>query len=133
MNPKKSVKVVRTVKPGKPGTHKWVRRYGDLLVAVRYRYNAPRRARFTTVEVIVDERPWLPGMDLRHELYLVEPPVRVLVRVNFQETQLRQKVRQAGGRWDATEKAWELPMETVKQMGLEERVVFKSRPRDAPL
>ena len=126
---KKASKVVRTVRPGVPGTHKYVRCYGDRLVAVRYRYHTERRVRFTTVEVIVDERPWQPGMHLRLALDDIPQPESVLVQVGFHETQLRARVRGAGGRWVADERAWELPLETVKRMGLEGRLVFRSEPR----
>jgi hypothetical protein len=129
MSQRKS-KVVRTVKPGQPGTLKYVRRYGDLLVAVRYRYHAARRVRFTTVEVIIDERPWLPGMDFRIALDGLDAPESVLVQASYHETQLRARIRGAGGRWHAEERAWELPLETVKRMGLEGRIVFKSRQGD---
>ena len=127
----KPSKIVRTVRPGKPGTLKYVRRYGDLLVAVRYRYDPDRRVRFTTVEVVVDERPWMPGGRVDLSLSDVEPPESVLVRVSFHETQLRARVRGAGGHWDARWKAWELPFEVVRRMGLEGRVVFRTEQRDA--
>lgn len=128
-NRKKPLKVVRTVKPGKPGTRKYVRCYGDRLVAVRYRYHTERRVPFTTVEVIVDERPWAPGMHLRLALDDIEAPESVLIQIGFHETQLRARVRGAGGRWAPDERAWELPLERVKRMGLEGRILFKNEPR----
>ena len=123
-------KVVRTVKPGAPGTHKHVRRYGDLLVAVRYRYHAQRQLRSTTVEVIVDERPWRRGIHDRLALDELDSPERVLVKVGYHETRLQTLIRAAGGRWNRTEQAWDVAMITVRRMALEDRIVFKAAPRD---
>ena len=49
-----------TLRPGKKGTKKLVARFGDRLICVRYRYDARRRKRFTTVELIVEEADWTP-------------------------------------------------------------------------
>jgi hypothetical protein len=120
-------KVQRTVRPGARGTLRYVRRYGDALVAVRYRYDAARDLRYTTVELVVDERPWIPGGRTGVLVDSMEPPERVFVEVSFHEGQLRARVRNAGGRWDPKRRAWELPFETVKRMGLEGRIQFKTK------
>ncbi len=49
-----------SLKPGQKGTKKLVVKYGDQLVAVRYRYDVARQRRYKTVELIVEESPWLP-------------------------------------------------------------------------
>jgi len=46
-----------TLQPGQSGTKELVEQYGDRLVCVRYRYDATRRRRFKTVELIVEEAP----------------------------------------------------------------------------
>jgi hypothetical protein len=47
---------IRTVRrPGEKGTQKLARQYGERLVCIRYRYDAARKKRFKTVELIVDE------------------------------------------------------------------------------
>jgi len=51
-------KVLRTLKPGDPGTAKYRKYYGKNLVAVRYRYNRKRNMRQTTVEIVVDQGFW---------------------------------------------------------------------------
>jgi len=48
------------LRPGQNGTKKLVTRFGDRLVAVRYRYDEEKRKRLETVELIVDEAPWEP-------------------------------------------------------------------------
>lgn len=49
-----------SLKPGQKGTKKLVAEYGDRLIAVRYRYDLSRQRRYKTVELIVEESPWLP-------------------------------------------------------------------------
>lgn len=48
------------LKPGQRGTKKLLNQYGEQLVCVRYRYDAERKKRFKTVELIVDEIDWEP-------------------------------------------------------------------------
>ena len=48
------------LKPGQKGTKQLLAQYGDRLVCVRYRYDAQRKKRFKTVELIVAERDWEP-------------------------------------------------------------------------
>jgi hypothetical protein len=110
------------MKPGQPGTLKLVTQYGDRLVCVRYRYDALKRRRYTTAEIVVDESEWdpLPSTAARRE--------RVAVRIAVQETTLRAKVKAAGGRWDTEKRVWMLPMEQVIQMGLTGRVKDKKSP-----
>ena len=108
--------------PGQPGTLKLVRQYGDRLVCVRYRYDALKRRRYTTAEIVVDESEWdpLPSATARRE--------RVPVRIAIQETTLREKAKTAGGRWDPNQRVWMLPMEQVIQLGLANRVKDKTAP-----
>jgi hypothetical protein len=104
------------LKPGQPGTRKLVEQYGDRLVCVRYRYDALKRRRYTTAEIIVDESDWdpLPSATARRE--------RVAVRIDVREVKLREKVKAAGGRWDPEKRVWQLSMEQVLQLGLGGRV-----------
>jgi hypothetical protein len=46
--------VLKSLKPGAPGTKQWLKEYGRRLVRVRYRGNPNRRVRSTTVEIVVD-------------------------------------------------------------------------------
>src|SRR5919197_4357531 len=113
-------RIMRTLlhlKPGKKGTKQLLAQYGDRLVCVRYRYDAQHKKRFKTVELIVAEREWEP------------PPPRfaadamVGVRVGFAEVELREQVKQAGGKWDHSRKVWELRYEHVVALKLESRIV----------
>jgi hypothetical protein len=105
------------LKPGQKGTKQLLTPYGDRLVCVRYRYDAQRKKRFKTVELIVAEREWEP------------PPPRfaadaiVGVRVGFAEVEIREQVKQAGGKWDRSRKVWELRYDHVVALKLEARIV----------
>jgi hypothetical protein len=58
---KKTGIVLKSIKPGRPGSRRWLRRYGSRLLAVRYRGDGRRRIRMTTVEIVVEERFWDPA------------------------------------------------------------------------
>jgi len=100
-----------TLVPGANGTKKLVQRYGERLVCVRYRYDAERRRRIKTVELIEEESPWTPAA----ALYVVKIP--------YEETSLRTAVKSAGGRWNAERKAWLVTGTTVRRLQLETRVI----------
>ena len=102
--------------PGKNGTKELLKRYGDQLVCVRYRYDAARRKRLKTVELVVDEQDWIPGV-----IFLTTR--RVLPRIGFGENDLRERVKEAGGYWSPEKKARVLPYRKVLELGLERRVV----------
>jgi hypothetical protein len=48
------------LKPGQKGTKQLLAQYGDRLICVRYHYDAQRKKRFKTVELLVAERDWQP-------------------------------------------------------------------------
>ena len=87
-------------------------RFGAQLVCVRYREDATRNLRYTTVELVVDERPGKSASSL--------------VRIGYQETALRQQVMAADGTWDAQKKLWNLPKSAVRRLGLKDRIVPKN-------
>ncbi len=108
---------IRTLKPGLPGTKRWVVRYGDKLVKVRYIYSAKHKRRKTTVEIIVDETPWEPR---RHDT-----PVNKIVHlaVKYGEVQIGRLIRSAGGRWNKAAGYWELPYREAVSLGLDKRII----------
>ena len=56
------MEIKATIKPGQKGTQGLVGKYGDQLVCVRYRYDKLRQKRYKTVELIIDEQDWVPGV-----------------------------------------------------------------------
>ncbi len=74
-----------TLSPGQNGTKRLLRQYGDQLVCVRYRYDKLSGKRLKTVELIVDEQDWVPGVN-------IAPDRLVSIRVEFGESELREQV-----------------------------------------
>jgi hypothetical protein len=56
----KFMKVLKTLKPGSPGTQRLVKRFGNRLVCVRYRGVPKKNMRLTTVEIVVSQGFWMP-------------------------------------------------------------------------
>lgn len=102
--------VVKTLHAGAPGTRRHVERHGDDLVCVRQREDLTTGGRLTTVELIIHRRPPTTTPD-------------ALVRVGYAETELRQRIKAAGGRWVAEKRLWQVTRATVRSLGLAARVV----------
>lgn len=107
-------KVIKRLQPGAGGTRRLQQRYGKELVCVRYRESADGDTRTTTVEIVIERR-----RNLQHTPAKAEQ----LVRINFGESELREKVKAAGGRWDPKLKLWRLPSPAVQALRLKSRVV----------
>ena len=106
-----------TLRPGQNGTKKLVAKYGPRLLSVRYRYDADRRLRFKTVELIEEQERWEPARPPGN------PDELVLVRIGYAEGGLREAVKAAGGQWQQDRKLWRLKFGVVWTLGLEGRIV----------
>ena len=100
--------VLKKLSPVAAGAKRLATRYGPPLGCVRYREDTARGRRLTTVGLIVDERP-LP------------PPLAV--RVAYQEVEMRNQVKDAGGIRDGKRKLWLLPGAAVRKLKLAHRVI----------
>ena len=111
------MKIRRIVKPGQPGTKKLLEQFGDNLICVRYRYDEENQKMLKTVELIVENRSWTPNT--------AKIPMNKIVqlRINRDEIELRKRVKQAGGKWDAQNRVWHLPYQKARHLGLAERIV----------
>lgn len=112
-----------TLKPGQKGTKRFMEKYGERLVCVRYRYDEKASKRYTTVELVEAVSEW-------EALGEKTPPPsgglssqRVAVQIDYWETALRQQVKAAGGIWRPRQKLWEMEYKDVVALGLEARVV----------
>ena len=118
------MKVLQTLRPGQPGTKKLTARFGDRLLSVRYRGDAIRGVRYTTVELIVDEAPLAAR---RRESPLrtavADPNPMVGVRIFFRESDVRDRAKAAGAIWRPRQQLWEMPWRTAMSLGLADRVV----------
>ncbi|UCV16455.1 hypothetical protein [Quatrionicoccus australiensis] len=105
-----NARILTQLPPGAPGTGPLVDRYGDALVCIRQRLDPQQKRKLTTVEIIVETQP-------------AEPEPTAWLRIGYGETELRERVKKAGGKWHPEHKLWQLPLKTVKALGLEMRVV----------
>ena len=108
-----------TRQPGQDGTKKLLKRFGERLVCVRYRYDAARSLRHKTVELIVESVAWRPRP--RH-LRRRDDDI-VAVRIAWQEADLRERAKRLGAVWRPAQKLWEMHWGDVKRLELQERVV----------
>ena len=105
------------LKPGQKGTKGLLAEYGDRLICVRYRYDAQRRIRLKTVELVVAERHLEPPRPrFAHDQI-------VGLRVAFAEAAVRDRVKQAGGTWNPERRVWHLRYDRVIDLGLSRRIV----------
>lgn len=105
-------RVRKTLRPGEAGTLRFVAEYGDRLVCVRRREDAGRLRRYVTVELVVKE-----------SAMAMPSTATVGVRVRMDEPVLRQRVKAAGGVWNARDRLWELPYGAVQALSIEDRIV----------
>jgi hypothetical protein len=45
------------------------------------------------------------------------------LRVEFEETELQRRVKQAGGKWNSTMRVWEIHYDQAVALGLKKRIV----------
>lgn len=107
-----SMKSKRTLKPGQAGTKELVKTFGDHLVYVRYRYDIQRKLCMKTAEIIIEKNNWEPG-----------PGITVWIRVDFDEIEIRNQIKAAGGKWDNKRKFWKLSYGNAQELGLTDRIV----------
>lgn len=102
-----------TMKPGQKGTKALQAEFGRRLVCVRYKYDAQKRKRYKTVELIVEEKDWMPAGSV------------VEVRLGPTEHELQGQVKASGGCWDNKKRAWRLAFAEAARLGLAGRVVVE--------
>lgn len=108
-------KVLAVRKPGQKGTKKLMAKYGSRLRCVRYVYDRLTGDRLKTVE-LVQLISSLEPCDLK-------PEELVGVRIGFHETELREKVKKKGARWDHYDKVWIMRYKDLESLGLEKREI----------
>ncbi|MCW8828668.1 MAG: hypothetical protein OQK94_06390 [Gammaproteobacteria bacterium] len=119
------MRITTTLRPGQKGTKHLTEKYGERLVCVRYRLDQNTGKRYTTIELIEQESETCsPAADDKLDQHQYHSQ-RLGLRIEYWETDLREKVKQAGGIWRPRHKLWELPYSDVVSMGLESRVVGK--------
>lgn len=94
-----------------------MKRYGDRLVCVRYRYDEEQHRRIKTVELIVEEEEWHPDSSR------IPPNKRIGITAGYHEKALIKQIKSAGGRWNRAKQVWEVAYKEVVALGLTDRIV----------
>lgn len=117
------MQITTTIRPGQKGTKRLTEKYGERLICVRYRSDSHTGKRYTTVELIEQEVD--TNKKTEDNCHTPQPTQtqRLGVCIEYWETELREKVKGAGGIWRPRHKLWELSYSDVVEMGLESRVV----------
>ncbi len=106
--------VTKTLWPPQGGTLQCLAEHGLRLVCVRYRQDAHRLCRFTTVELVVDSA-WLPQTRLRRHQLEVE--------LAYDEVELRRWAQALGARWDPSRRIWYVSSEAAQRLHLAHRIL----------
>jgi hypothetical protein len=114
------VRLVR--RPGQHGTKAYVAQYGERLVCVRYRYDEATQKRYKTIEIIVDEQPWVPKAQAEQPPKIA-PETLVGVRVAFNESKIRTGLRSVRARWNPRLQVWEVRYDKVIALSLTDRII----------
>jgi len=117
------VDIKTTLKPGQNGTKRLQEKYGERLACVRYRYDEATSKRYTTVELIEEEVVWAGTEALKSRPPSPAADQLLGVRVEYWETDLRDKVKATGAIWRRRQKLWEMHYGGIVSLGLESRVV----------
>lgn len=115
------MQVLKTIQPKSPGAQRFLREWGDKLVAVRYR-DAGANTTLTTIEIVVDQRTRSPGASTNRPLRHYREQI-VALQVDYEETKLRENLKQRGARWSRQLKLWLLKRDAVIGIGLQDRIV----------
>jgi len=117
------MEVIRTIPPGKKGSIRFLKEWGDQLVTVRYRKNHDLKEILTTIEIVVDRRPIAePGAQIKGFL-ANQNQQPVAVKIYYQETELRNRIKEVGALWSNKTKLWVTKRETAVSLGLLERII----------
>lgn len=111
------MKSQKVLKPGQPGTKKWLEKFGNSLYYVRHRYDKDQKRKLVTVELVVDEKAY--------ETKKIKKPKNKIfyLKIDYSEKYLRKLVKEAGGHWNKEKKAWSLSYGQIINLGLEPRII----------
>lgn len=105
-----------TLKPGQDGTKSLLKKYGDDLVCVRFRYDPGTKQRLKTVELIVERSDWKPPTPV----FTNDTLVSLLIEPS--NMTIRNKAKAAGGRWNPEKQLWYVSYGQVVGTALEKYI-----------
>ena len=112
--------VTRTLWPPAAGTKRWQRLYGDALLCVRHRQDSAGLRRVVTVELVVGAvayRRGQPGLQDR---------ARYPVKLAAGERELKAALKLQQAWWDPDSGCWYTYGRTIREMGLEDRILMRA-------
>ena len=112
-------RIVKRLAPDQPGAKKLARQYGNALVCVRYRHDAVRGVRYTTVELIV-EQAQLPAKRAKS--------TTVYVHISHLDARLKTEAQAEGARWDARRQAWRMSLQTARALDIPLDEILETHP-----
>lgn len=105
----------RKINAGEPGSKKYLEKYGEKLVCVRYKYDEEKSERVTTVELVESKGTGKRKAGIPYNK-------KVLVKINFDEHGLRNDIKMYGGRWNPDLKLWETNYKTASELNITSRI-----------
>lgn len=111
-----SLKTRLILKPGQRGTKTLAAKYGVDLLCVRFRYDAKKRERLKTVELVVERTPWSPPKPEYADDQVV------LLRIRVEDMPARSQAKAAGGRWDPEKRLWKVKYGRIAGTPLEKHI-----------
>jgi len=111
--------IVKKILPHQNGARRLSERFADRLVCVRYRTDPESGRRFTTVEILVEERTPAAPAPASH-------PTHQLIRIGWGEGELREAIKAQGGIWVRDRKLWKVPTEVIRRLKLGKRIVTEN-------
>ena len=115
------MEVIRTIKPGMPGSRRFQKHWGDNLIAVRYRRDAKKV--YTTIEIVVDEREQSHHNISLNAVHCYKRRQLVAIPIAFEERALRAAAKKNRAMWSVERKVWVMPYNTAVALGVQQRIV----------
>ena len=119
--PLHKTRIAKRLAPDQAGAKKLARRYGSALVCVRYRHDAERGMRYTTVELLV-EQAQLPANRAKNTV--------VYVHIRHIDRAIKAQALGAGATWDIQRQAWRMTLDAAQTLGLDHALLEKHPPMD---
>lgn len=115
--------VVKSMRPGEKGTQRLLREWGERLVMVRYREDEAKTRRFTTIEIVVDDRK-RPEPQINQRAELAQRNKQLVgLKVHYAESETQQRLKQAKAVWHRGLKLWLCRYDVAVALGLHDRIV----------
>jgi len=116
MNKKNQYITKKILRPGQPGTKKYIREFGDNLICVRHRYNKVEKKKFVTAEIIVEHHEW------QSDTKRIPYNKIIAIKVKYNEKHIRKMIQSVGAKWNPQKQVWQLPYHHICALGLTERI-----------